>query len=222
MEQLRDGAVPAKLDVFRLHQRRMVDPGGPQGIPPVNQNHLFGNAAEEHGVCGGGVAASHDYHRLALVAHPVAGSAVGHTPAGEGSLVREAQRSGIGAGGQHHGSAVEGALTGLQNLGRGGEIHALHLGIRAFGAETLRLPLHLLRQGEAVDSILKTGIVVDLLRQGHLPAGRELLQHQSVQPRPGCVEGRSVAAGAAAHYDQIVNMDPAHGFRLLTLPELPG
>ena len=58
------------------------------------------------------------------------------------------------------------------------EIHALHLGICAFGAETLRLPLHLLRQGEAVDSILKTGIVVDLLRQGHLPAGRELLQHQ--------------------------------------------
>ena len=211
MEQFGDHAVPAKLQVFRLHQRPVVDLGGPQGVPAVNQNHGLGDAAQDQGVGGGGVAAPHHDHRLAFVPHAVAGGAVGYAPAGEGGLIGKAQRSGIGPRGQHHSFGEKCPLAGLQNLGGRGEVHALHLGVLCLCAEALRLPLHLLAQGEAVDPLLKAGVVVDLLGQGHLPAGGELLQHQGVQPGPGGVEGRSIAAGPSAHHDHLKNMGIAHG-----------
>ena len=117
---------------------------------------------------------------------------------------------------------MEGAFAGFQHLGRGGEIHALHLGIRALGTEALCLLLHLLRQSEAVDPILEARVIIDHFGQSHLSAGGEFLQHQGVQPGPGGVEGCCVAARAAAHHDHIIDMDLTHGYRLLTLPELPG
>ena len=96
VEQFGDHAVPAELQVFRLYQRTVVDLGGPQGIPAVDQDHLLGDAAQDQGVGGGGVAAPHHDHRFAFVPHAVAGGAVGHAPAGEGGLIGKAQRSGIG------------------------------------------------------------------------------------------------------------------------------
>ena len=58
------------------------------------------------------------------VKHPVAGSAVGHAPAQQLRLSGYAQRSGVCAGGQHHGFPAEDPLTGFQELGNRRQIHA--------------------------------------------------------------------------------------------------
>ena len=184
----------------------MVDLGGPEGIPPVDQNDLFRDPGEEHSVCRRGVSPAHHRHGLALVGHPVAGGAVVDAPAHQLLLARKAQAPGPGAGGDHHGPGLEGALTGLHRLHRSGQICLVDLCQLRPGAEPLRALLHLLAQGEAVDPLFKAGIVVDLHGQGHLPAGGELLQHHHVQVRPGCVEGRGVTAGAAADDDHIVDV----------------
>ena len=190
MQQLRNSAVPAEFHVLCLYQWLVVDLRGPQLVPAVHQDHPFGDTAQKQGVAGGGIPAAHHGDRFALVAHPVAGGTVGHTPAHQGLLACKAQLPGIGSGGKDYRPGIKGPLAGLQRLGGSGQLHALHLCVRCLRTEPLCLPLHLLRQGEAVDPVLIAGIVVDLLRQGHLPACREFLQHQCIQPGPGCIERR--------------------------------
>jgi len=188
----------------------VVDLGGPQGVSAVDEDHLLRHTAEKEGVRCSGIAAAHHDHCFALIKHPVAGGAVGHAPAHQLRLSSYAQRSGVRAGGQHHGFPPEDPLAGFQELGNRRQIHAEDFRVFAACPKTLRLLLHLLRQREAVDPVLKAGVVVDLLGQGHLPAGRQLFQHDGVQPRPCCVQGRGVAARAAAHHEHIINMIVVH------------
>ena len=188
----------------------------------MDQNHLFRDAAQQQGVLRRGVAAAHHHNGLALVAHAVAGGAVGHAPPGEGRLIFQPQLPGVGPGGQRHGAGVKIALAGVQHLGAGGQVRPLHLGVLGPCAEPLGLLLHLFPQGEAVDALFVAGVVVDDVGQGHLPARRKLFQHQRVQPGPGGIEGGGVAAGASAHHDHIVNMGVAHVRCLLTAPASPG
>ena len=53
-------------------------------------------------------------------------------------------------------------------------------------------------------------VAMDLLGQGHLPAGGQFFQHDGVQPCPRRVQSGSVAARAAAHHEHIVNMVVVH------------
>ena len=176
----------------------------------MDEDHFFCHAAEKEGICRGGIAAAHHDHRFALVKHPVAGGAVGHAPAQQLRLSGYAQRSGVCAGGQHHGFPAEDPLTGFQELGNRRQIHAEDFCVFAAYPEALRLLLHLLRQREAIDPVLKAGIVVDLLGQCHLPTGGQFFQHDGVQPRPCRVQGGGVAAWAAAHHEHIINMIVVH------------
>ena len=222
VQQLGDGAVPAELHVLRLHQRRVIDLCGPQLVPAVHQDHLFGDSAQQQRVSGGGISPAHHDDGPALVAHPVTGGAVGHATAHQGLLAGKAQLPGAGPRGKDHGPGGKRPLAGLQHLGLRGEVHALHLCVFCPRAEPLGLPLHLLRQSEAVDPVLIAGIVVDRLRQGHLAAGRQLLQHQGIQSGPGRVESRRVAGRPAAHHDHIEDMCAAHWSCILILPGPPG
>ena len=79
--------------------------------------------------------------------------------------------------------------------------------------------LHFFAQRKAVDAALEAGIVVDLLRQGHLPAGRELFQHQHRKPASGGVQGGGISGGAAADDDHVIDLLHSHA---LTVPAFPG
>ena len=79
--------------------------------------------------------------------------------------------------------------------------------------------LHLFAQRKAVDAAFKAGIVVDLLRQRHLPAGGELFQYHYRKPASGGVQSGGVSGGAAADDDHVINLLHSHA---LTAPAFPG
>ena len=66
------------------------------------------------------------------------------------------------------------------------------------------LRLHFLRQRKAVDAVLEAGIIVDFVAQGHLPAGRQLLQHHRGQPSPGGVQGGGEPGRPAAENHHVI------------------
>ena len=71
-------------------------------------------------------------------------------------------------------------------------------------AEAFRLPLHLLRQLVAANAVRKARVIVDLLGQRHLSARGEPFDHQRLKSRPGRIQRRGIAAGAAADDDRII------------------
>ena len=184
----------------------MVDLRGPQGVPPVDQDHLPGDAAEQSGVLGGGVAAPHHHDGFPLVEHPVAVGAVVHPPAGELPLPGHPQLPGAGPGGDHHGAGQIGAAVRLHRLGICDQVHPRHLGEDGAGAEPLGLLPHLVGQSVPGDPLLKAWIIVDLMGLGHLAAGDQGLQYHAVQTGPGGVQGGGVPTGAAADDDHVVDM----------------
>ena len=133
-------------------------------------------------------------------------------------LAGNAQGAGCRAGGDDHRAALKDALAGLQRLDSPGKAGLVHLRQLRHRTEAFRALLHFFAQRKAVDAALEAGIVVDLLRQRHLPAGGELFQHQRGKPGTGGVQGGGVSGGAAADDDHIV--DFFHG-RLLTEKALP-
>ena len=91
--------------------------------------------------------------------------------------------------------------------------------IERFGIDTIPTLLHFFAQRKAVDAVLKAGIVVDLLRQRHLPACGELFQHQRGKFGTGGVQGGGVSGGTAADDDHIIDLLHSHA---LTAPAFPG
>ena len=68
------------------------------------------------------------------------------------------------------------------------------------GAGTLlfRSLLHLPAQGDALHTLREAGIIVNPIRQSHLPSGAEPLQHNGPQSRPGGVQGGGISRGASS------------------------
>ena len=75
-----------------------------------------------------------------------------------------------------------------------------------FRAEPLGTGLHFHGQGETVDALGESGVVIDFVRHCHLPAGGQLFQNQGLQPGSRGIEGGGVSAGASADDDHIVNV----------------
>ena len=218
MQQSGNGAVPAKFYVGRAHQRLMIDLRCPQAVPAVNEVDLLDYAGQGQGIRRGGIAAAHHRHGLAPIGRAVAGGAVVNALANERVLAGNAQGTGRRAGGDDHRAALKDALAGVQRLDSPGKANLVHLCQLRHRAEALGALLHFFAQRKAVDAAFKAGIVVDLLRQRHLPAGGELFQHQRGKSGTGGVQGGGVSGGAAADDDHIV--DFFHG-RLLTEKALP-
>ena len=91
MQQRRDGAVPAKFYVGRVHQRLMIDLRCPQAVPAVNEVDLFCDAGQGQGIRRGGIAAAHHRHGPAAIGRAVAGGAVVNAFANERFLAGNAQ-----------------------------------------------------------------------------------------------------------------------------------
>ena len=195
MQQRRDGAVPAEFHIGRIHQRRMVYLGCPQAVPAVDEVDLFCDTGQGQGIRCGGIAAAHHRHGLAPIGRAVAGGAVVNALADECLLAGNAQGTGRRAGGDDHRAALKDALAGLQRLDLPGKTGLVDLCQLRHRTEAFRALLHFFAQRKAVDAAFKAGVVVDLLRQRHLPAGGELLQHQCGKSGTGGVQGGGVRRG---------------------------
>ena len=219
VQQRGNGAVPAEFYIGRCHQRRMVYLGSPQAVAAVDEVDLLGNTGQGQGIRRGGVAAAHHRHGLAPIGRAVAGGAVVNAFADKRFLAGNAQGTGRRAGGDDHRAALKDALAGVQRLDPPGKANLVHLCQLRHRAEALGALLHFFAQRKAVDAAFKAGIVVDLLRQRHLPAGGELFQHQRGKSGTGGVQGGGVSGGAAADDDHIIDL--LHN-RVLTAPAFPG
>ena len=138
--------------------------------------------------------------------------------ANERFLVGNAEGAGRGTGGDDHRAALKDALAGLQRFDLPGKACLVHLRQLRHRAEALGALLHLFAQRKAVDAAFKAGVVVDLLRQRHLPACGELFQHQRGKSGTGGVQGGGVSGGTAADDDHIIDL--LHN-RVLTVPAFP-
>ena len=218
MQQCGNGAVPAEFHVGCSHQRLMIDLRCPQAVPAVDEIDLFCNTGQGQGVRRGGIAAAHHRHGLAPIGCAVAGGAVVNALAHQRILAGNAQGTRRCAGGDDHRAALKDALAGLQGLGFSRQVGFVHLCQLRHRAEAFRALLHFFAQRKAVDAAFKAGVVVDLLRQRHLPAGGELFQHQYRKPASGGVQGGGVSGGTAADDDHIIDL--LHN-RVLTAPAFP-
>ena len=218
VQQRGNGAVPAEFHIGRVQQRLMIDLRRPQAVAAVDEVDLFCDAGQGKRIRRGGVAAAHHRHGLAPIGRAVAGGAIVNTLSCERFFAGNAQGTGRRAGGDDHRAALKDALAGVQRLDFPGKANLVHLCQLRHRAEALGALLHFFAQRKAVDAAFKAGVVVDLFRQRHLPAGGELLQHQHRKPASGGVQGGGVSGGAAADDDHIV--DFFHG-RLLTEKALP-
>ena len=197
----------------------MIDLRCPQAVPAVDEVDLFCDAGQGQGIRCGGVAAAHHCHGLAPIGRAVAGGAIVNTLSCERFFAGNAQGTGRRAGGDDHRAPLKNTLAGLQRLDFPGKANLIHLRQLRHRAEALGALLHFFAQRKAVDAAFKAGIVVDLLRQGHLPACGELLQHQRGKPGTGGVQGGGVSGGAAADDDHIIDLLHSHA---LTAPAFPG
>ena len=185
----------------------------------MNEVDLFCNTGQGQGVRRGRVAAAHHRHGLAPIGRAVAGGAVVNALADECLLAGNAQGAGCRTGGDDHRAALKDALAGVQRLDLAGKAYFVHLRQLRHRAEAFRALLHFFAQRKAVDAVLKAGIVVDLLRQRHLPAGGELFQYQHRKPASGGVQSGGVSGGTAADDDHIIDLLHSHA---LTAPAFPG
>jgi len=138
--------------------------------------------------------------------------------ANECLLAGNAQGAGCRAGGDDHRAALKDALAGVQGLDPPGKACLVDLCQLRHRTEALGALLHFFAQRKAIDAVLEAGVVVDLLRQPHLPAGGEPFQHQRGKPGTGGVQGSGVSGGTAADDDHIIDL--LHN-RVLTAPAFP-
>ena len=116
----------------------------------------------------------------------------------------DVQRTGSGAGCRHHRAGVKCFAVQMNLLDRFGQLHPAHRADVGDRAEPLCALLHLFAQRNPVNAGIKTGVIVDAVGQRHLPARRELFQHQRAQPRAGGVQRRRITAGSAADDRHII------------------
>ena len=129
-----------------------------------------------------------------------------HTSAEELLFSGDAQMLRTRASGNHQRFAVIHALRGLGSLHFRLQRQLCHFRISGLGAIFFCLLAHLLSQCVAVNPIDIAGIIVDLRRFHHLPAGCQLFQHHHGHSGSCGIERCGIAAGAAAHDDHIINL----------------
>ena len=198
----------AEFHILRVFKRLQARLFCPQRIPPVHDNHARCNAAENCRLCRGRIAAADHYDRFSLIKHAVARRAVANAAADHLLLAGNAQFSRGCAGGDYHRFRIQRARIRADFLHLALQLHGLNLGILRFRAEALRLPLHLCAQLKAVNPLFKPGVIIDLMRQRHLSAGRQLFNHQRIKPCARCIQRRRIAARPAADHDHIIYLHP--------------
>ena len=172
----------------------------------MDQIHFFCKAGERQRIFRRGVPAANDRYRFTTVGHTVTGRAVVYASACPFSLTRYPKRSWRRTGRNYNRSRHDDSFAGLQPLDRLLQFHRFHLCQNCLSTKAFRTALHLLSECKAINPCIKAGIVVDLLRQSHLPAGGELLQHHNVQSGSRRIECRCVASRPAADHSHVIDL----------------
>ena len=181
----------------------------------MNEDDLLRDTAEKEGVGDGGVATAYDDHGFPSVEHPVTGRTVRDATSDQGLLFGDSKRPGCRTGRDHDRLSEIGTGAGFHSLRCFAQLQLRDFRVLRDGTKFLRLLLHFLAQGKAVDAILKARIIIDLLGQRHLPAGGQLLQHHRVETGSRGIECGCIATRTAAHDDHIVYMIRIHRTSLL-------
>jgi len=203
-----DDGVPDGLDLRVRHGAVGHDAGGAEFVAAVDEVDLGGEAGEEGGFLGGGVAAADDADWDVPVERAVAGGAGGEAVAGEFLLAGEAEVPGAGAAGDDEGAGVgpvavvdldaEVAVL-LLEAGDGGVLEAC--------AEALGLGFHVHDELGAVDAVDEAGEVLDEGGGGELAAGFLALEDEGVEVCARCVDGCGEACAAGADDDQLFHRE---------------
>ena len=160
-----------ELDLGIMPRAIQHDFGGAELVAAVDQRDFAAEAGEEIGLFHGGIAAAHHHDLLAAVEEAVAGGAGADAVADQLLLGFQAQPARRGAGGDDHGAGFDPLAFDVEAERPLREIGIEHRAVDVFGAEVLRLPLHVFHQVGTVDALRKAGEVLHQGGQRKLPAG---------------------------------------------------
>ncbi len=195
-----------KLDLGIVVGAVEHDLGGAEIVAAVDQRDFTAEAGEEVGLFHGGIAAAHHHDLLVAVEEAVAGGAGADAVADELLLVGQAQPAGGGAGSDDDGAGLDPLALDVEAEGAGGKVGVEHRAVQEFGAEILRLLLHVLHQVGAVDALRETGEIFHQGGEGELAAGLMPADHQGLEIGAGSVNGGGVT-GAPGPDDDDVSHD---------------
>ena len=150
----------------------MIDFICTKAVPAVYQNHFFRKTGKQQCIRYGRIATADHHNGLSFVEHTVTGRTVMKALSCQGFFFRQPQFPGTGTGSIHHGFSQEGSFAGFHPLGFCQKIQRFYFRIFGFGTKPFCPLLHLDAQGKAVNALRETGIVIDLMGQRHLTAGR--------------------------------------------------
>ena len=201
-QQLRYGAVPAERHIALFFQRRQ--PGGrcPERAAAVHERHMAAQSRQQQGFADGGIAAADHGDVLPAEKRPVAGGAVAH--AVQLVLLRQPEPPRARSRGEHNGPGKDRPAVRLQLLYAAGELRAADVGQQKNGSRALRTCLHAVCQRGSVCAVRKAGVILNVLRLRHLPAGAEPLENEHVQPGAGGIESRRAARRSGPDHGHVI------------------
>src|SRR6266511_69143 len=201
-QDLLDGRRELQLDLRVRAGAVAHDLRRAQLVAAVDHVDLRRELGEESGLLHRRVAAADHRHLDAAEEEAVAGRAGGHAPPLVLLLGSDAEPLRRGAGRDDDGGRGDEPVfePELQRPLR--EVDARHLARVEPRAEPLRLLLHPLHQLGAEDRLDEAGVVLDLARDGELPARLQPLHEERVQVGAGGVERGGVAGRAAPDDDE--------------------
>ena len=193
----------------------MQHPGGAQFVPPVDDGDGIADAGQVEAFVHRGVAAADHHHILAAKEVAVAHGAVGNAASAELVLAGDAQLVVRAAGGDYQRPRAEIPLRGTHQLAVVVQVlHRFNLGELHFGAEALRLLVHLVGQRLALHALPEAGVVLNLVGNQQLPAGADAFNHQRGKHGAGGVQAGRQTGGAGAENHHIVVFCHRNGFLL--------
>ena len=166
---------------------------------------LAGVFGEEHRFLGRGEPAADHQHLTAGEELAVAGRAVGHAAAGVFGFPFEPELARAGTGGHQDAEGPQIAARGVHDLDIALHIQTGRLGAKELGAEILRLPAHRGRQRPTAGRA-DARIIDHFIGDGDLAAEIGLLQDQHAVARPGQIQARGQAGGAAADHNHVIEI----------------
>src|SRR5260370_15543466 len=164
----------------------------------MHHRHLRSETGEKVGLFHRRIAAA-DHHDLsAAIEEPVASGAGADAVADQFLLRWQAEPAGRCAGGDNQRPGLDPLFLDVQPEGPPGEVSLEQRAIQEFGAEILRLLLHVLHQLRTVDAFRKSRKVFDKSGHGQLAAGLVPLDNQWLQIGSGRIDGGRISGAARA------------------------
>ena len=120
-------------------------------------------------------------------------------------LIGQAQPAGGSAGRNDQGAGFQPFALHIEAEGAGGKIGIEHGAVQEFGAEILRLLLHVFHQVRAVDAFRKTGEIFHQGGERELAAGLMPAHDQGLEIGAGGINGGRVTGTPGADDDDVTH-----------------